>query len=258
MIPRVTAFEFDRQMSKGRTEPFLLVCHDVRGESVEVVTKLKGHPKLHPGGLASELFCAQLAHDMAIDVPPPCIVEITPEFLPIVPESCRHLFKSSLGDNFGSPFWAPGFGLWPDKIDPPAHLLNKMGEILAFDALIQNTDRKADNPNCVLKGDQILLYDHECAFSNLLNIFPVEGWTPQGLSFMHSHVFKHALRNHILDLGRFKTALDSIDESLMLAYSVAIPEDWNGPKVHPAAFTEHLLSVKANFSKFHHSLKGIL
>ena len=33
-----------------------------------------------------------------------------------------------------------------------------------FDAIIQNVDRRSENPNCLVRGDLIRIFDHELAF----------------------------------------------------------------------------------------------
>ncbi len=45
--------------------------------------------------------------------------------------------------------------------------------IFAFDALIQNPDRRYSNQNLLTRGNNIFVYDHELAFSFLEAILPL-------------------------------------------------------------------------------------
>jgi hypothetical protein len=66
-------------------------------------------------------------------------------------------------------------------------------EILAFDAYIDNDDRKPSNPNCLLKGDAFRIIDHELAFRIRQKLFPrPEPWKAgylQRLTGRDGHLF---------------------------------------------------------------------
>src|SRR6185437_5976243 len=68
-------------------------------------------------------------------------------------------------------------------------------DVYAFDALIQNIDRRRQNPNLATQGDEIVLFDHECAFSFLLAIFPSpEPWDLSREAYLAEHVFRVPLQ----------------------------------------------------------------
>lgn len=78
--------------------------------------------------------------------------------------------------------------------------------IFAFDALVQNPDRRFNNQNLLTRGDDIFVFDHEVAFSFLLDILrlPVI-WRPVRfveviLCGGRGIFFRDA--NHILPLSR--------------------------------------------------------
>jgi len=58
----------------------------------------------------------------------------------------------------------------------PGVLVQTAAEVLVFDAIVQNPDRRADNPNCLVRGDEIRIIDHELAFSHGLVIGSVPPW----------------------------------------------------------------------------------
>ncbi len=70
-----------------------------------------------------------------------------------------------------------GFATWPVDHSIPAAMWQTAVDIFAFDALIQNPDRRYSNPNLFTKGDRVYIYDHEMAFSSLLDVLPTpEPW----------------------------------------------------------------------------------
>lgn len=54
-----------------------------------------------------------------------------------------------------------------------------------FDALFDNADRRASNPNLLVKGGQLRAIDHELSFAfTSLIIAPAPPWTTGGLEWM--------------------------------------------------------------------------
>lgn len=51
MIPELSATRFSKVMGSGRTQPCLMVCEDEAGEEVEVVVKLRKHPRILTGAV---------------------------------------------------------------------------------------------------------------------------------------------------------------------------------------------------------------
>lgn len=50
--------------------------------------------------------------------------------------------------------------------------------VLLFDAIIQNPDRRDENPNCLVQGNELRMIDHELAFAHRLILLGV----PRGFS----------------------------------------------------------------------------
>jgi len=79
--------------------------------------------------------------------------------------------RGSVGLNFGTRALSD-VSTWPvDKFIPDA-MWQEAVDIFAFDALIQNPDRRFSNPNLFTRGDSLLIFDHETAFSFLVALFP--------------------------------------------------------------------------------------
>jgi hypothetical protein len=259
MLPEVTAIRFEKVMGSGRTQPCLMVCEDTSGEEVELVVKLRGHPQIAPGGLMAEAMASLLALDLDLPVPPPYQVRIEREFADTVPDaSLREVVLHSQGVNFGSAKWKPGYTIWPRDKRPSREMRQTAMEVFAFDGIIQNPDRRAVNPNCVYLGDDLLLYDHESAFTHFFTILPKPPWEPGGVDFLKDHIFWPALRGETLELDRLQGALEVIDADRINEYLHAIPGEWDGQAVTGEKIRSHLLDSITNFKRIQLQLQATL
>ncbi|WP_206525172.1 HipA family kinase, partial [Mesorhizobium sp. M7A.F.Ca.CA.003.01.2.1] len=137
MLESVTATEFLRPASQGRTAPILLMCEDAAGETVEVFCKLSSGCDAGVSSLSRESIGACLAADLGLPVPRPYWVRLPPEFIESVSdETVRQKLGVSSPVGFGSlrvpnqfAAWAKG-NLITDTMMPDAT------GILIFDAII--------------------------------------------------------------------------------------------------------------------------
>ena len=145
MIQTVQAIQFHRFMGTGRTTPALCGCEDAGGNPAgDFIVKLRGGLERGGTGLAAELIASRLAAYFGIPAPSPVLVFIASDFANSVslayPDKSKRL-AGSIGLNFGSS-QLNDVTTWPvDKA-----ILNAMwptaASIYAFDALIQNPDRR--------------------------------------------------------------------------------------------------------------------
>ena len=133
-------------MSSGRTSPALCGCEDDLGNRVDdYVVKLRGGLDRRESGLVCELVGSRLATYFGIAAPEPALVMIEADFAELVamaePQRADRL-RNSIGLNFGSRQLSDVSG-WPvDKWIPEA-MWQAAVDIFAFDALIQNPDRRS-------------------------------------------------------------------------------------------------------------------
>ena len=230
-MPNLTAVRFEKAMISGRTRPLVLACEEADEEGdgpVEYVVKLRGSIDTGGVGLAAELVASELARFLDLSVPEPAIVEVTEEFARSVPdEASREALRRSLGLNFGSRYLSGGYMTWPKgKLVLPA-LRPVASEIIAFDAFIQNPDRTADRPNLLWKDEELVLFDHELAFSFLYAIGrSAEPWTDSFEGPLRSHVFYLPLKSLLAPLDRFQGAVDALADDRIHAIIQAVPPEW--------------------------------
>lgn len=227
MLDYVDAVRFDRRMNRGRTWPCLIACSHVDGEEIEVIAKFSG-PEMSVSGLAKEAISAMLAADLEIPVPNPLLVRFDDDFIDLVALVDREMgtrLRGSVKIAFGSTKLPPGFIL-PNSSFTDATVRAEAAEIFAFDALIQNPDRKTDNPNCLHNGRSFAIFDHELCF-----VFDTLFWSPPwelgSLDFLkNQHVFYPGLVGRTHDLNRLKDAWRGIPNLRFDEYLHALPIEW--------------------------------
>lgn len=122
-------------------------------------------------------------------------------------------------------------------------------DVFAFDALIQNPDRRDSNPNLLTKGDNICVYDHELAFSFLVDIKPpTTPWKLDGQKYLDSHVFFRKLKSKPIELNDFAVKLASLTEAVLLAIKADVPEAWVNRDI--ARIEAHLRTLREHADEF--------
>lgn len=180
MLKRISPIQFDLAPKQGRTKPSFITCELASGEPIEVVAKFAGGCDLGNVSLAREIIGACLAGDLRLPVPEPFLIEATTEWVDTIPDPERR-GKARRGSliGFGSRLVIGQFDIWkPGNVISDA-MLPAAAAIFTFDGIIQNPDRRSDNPNCLVRGDDLRIFDHELAFSHDLPIFGQQ-WSPLG------------------------------------------------------------------------------
>lgn len=232
-VDSLTAVDFIKPMGNGRTRPVMLGCENAAGDRSEVIVKFRSR-ELTVKAQIAELLAAQLADDLGLDVPRAVVVNVPDGFEAIVPdEELAALVKASQGNNFGSVNIGPGFTTWLTGRSPHGGQRDQAAAIFAFDLLVQNPDRRVENPNLWSRSDRLGVYDHEQAFSSLF--LPIIGGAPKpwitadqttGFDFIKRHVFYTALRGGALDFDGFIERLDGLTDAMLERYGDPVPTEW--------------------------------
>ena len=227
---------------------------------MEFVVKLAAGGDTGIRGLVSEIMATQLANALDLRVPEACLLEITPEFAATVPNpEVAETMKRSIGWNFGSRKLPPGYSV----VAPGRPLLLNFrataAEIFAFDGMIQNPDRRAVNPNCFTNGSELVILDHEMAFSFLAGVlFWRPPWEGGDLSFVREHVFFEALHQTPINFDRLAGAIEALKDDHLNACADAVPPEWPGGKDAAAQILEYLLPMNGHILPTLEAIKTIL
>lgn len=233
MIGHATAVRIDKQAGSGRTRPLLVACETDTGDSVEVVCKLSDGCERGVVNLAHEVVAACLAGELGLPITRPWIVEMPPGLADANPDpslAARLARSSPLA--FGSTRAPPGFAIWPSGHTLSNRLAPTAAKVLFFDAVIENPDRKVANPNCLVRGDEIRIIDHELAFSGHLLLGPFRTpppWKPGGLHHLTTpgaHIFGGRLRGRAIDPASVVDAWFGLSDARLQEYRRAVPGAW--------------------------------
>jgi hypothetical protein len=259
-IKQLLASTFSRPLTSGRTRPAILACEDSNGESAgEFVIKFRGGIDTGVAGLACELLASVLADELGLSTPAPAVVEIdqnTAALIQKIAPALGTIVGNSVGLNFASEVLQSGFSSWPVGKYIPLGLRQAALEVFAFDALIQNPDRKYSNPNLLSNGKELCLIDHELAFSFLYEIASSsDPWelSHRDFDFLKEHVFYRQLKGQKLELERFVGALNGLSDKSLVKMTDQLPSDWKTSAV--TRILDHLKTVRNHSKKFTEQLK---
>jgi len=130
-------------------------------------------------------------------------------------------------------------------------------DIFAFDALIQNPDRRYHNPNLLTKGESLFVYDHELAFSFLDDVLPsTRSWSMASQRWLREHVLYRRLKSQPIDLTGFSQALDGLSDGMLGTMVADIPVEWNNGIV--AGIERHLRVMREHSSEFAEEIRRFL
>ena len=121
-----------------------------------------------------ELFSLLLARQLGLTTVEPVIVNL-PEGLEFGASDYqdhkgvdyRKLITESYGLNFATVHLGSDWKQWLDTKPPKSIPAEDINAAFAFDALVQNTDRRQDNPNLLWRGEELALLDFDKSFSYL-------------------------------------------------------------------------------------------
>jgi hypothetical protein len=258
MIPRLTVTQFERFMTSGRTSPALCGCEDHAGAKVgEYVVKLRG--SIGESGLLNELCAAKLAGHFGLASPEPALIAIEQVLVDLVGttgSSLAERFAGSVGLNFGTRALT-GVSIWPVDKNIPDAMWQGAVDIFAFDAMVQNPDRRFSNPNLFTRGDSLLVFDHETAFSFLAALFPsATPWKLDDQQYLANHVFYRKLKSKPIDLTGFTASLGGLSDALLEGIVADVPPEWNNgnlPKIE-----QHLRTLRNHAGEFAEEVRRFL
>jgi hypothetical protein len=239
-------------MTSGRTNPILCGCSDAAGNAAgEFIVKLLGQPKAGSCGALLEFAASRLAQRFGILIPEAAVIELTQGFARLVADVQPQLaaaLQASVGPNFGSRVIKP-MSIWLVGRMIPDAMLADATKIFAFDALIQNPDRRAENPNLFTQGDNIYVYDHETSFSFLFALSAsLQPWNLEGQDYLQQHVFYSRLKSRELDFAEFRERLRTLTGTVLTRIKNEVPREWM--QGHWERMEAHLSDIQAHADEF--------
>jgi hypothetical protein len=215
----------------------------------EVFLKASGRPELGIEGLANEALAACLAGDLGLPINEPFLVELGPAWVGAVRDpQTRRMLEVSSTMAFASKSAGQGWRIWSGADRITGRRVAAALEIFAFDAFIENDDRRPANPNCLVRGDTFRIIDHELAFRIGQKLFPrPEPWTPgylQRLIKSDGHLFGAGLKGRKLEFEPVERAWSAISDNRLAEYLSTLPSEWTEAGAPMEAAVTHLRTVR--------------
>lgn len=108
-------------------------------------------------------------------------------------------------------------------------MMQTAAEILAFDAFVENVDRREGNPNCFVSGDQLRIFDHELAFPR--GLLGGKPWSVGGMKPLTEppgrHIFHGQLVGQAVDHAAIQAKWATLRDEDIDSYGAAVPIEWN-------------------------------
>lgn len=227
MLKRIEAVQYIQDTASGRTRPVIAVAEDHAGEVVEVVLKFASACDMGTNSLAVEVVAACLAARLGLPIPEPFLVEISPEWRASLPAAVRSRLSDFDTLAFGSKLLYPQWPAWTVANRLTPGMTQVAAEVLAFDGFIENMDRRDGNPNCLVSGDQIRIFDHELAFPR--GLIGPKPWAIGGLqSFTQPghHIFRRELVAKVVDYAIISQKWSGLQDDEIDEYGAAVPAEW--------------------------------
>jgi hypothetical protein len=162
------------------------------------------------------------------------------------------LLRRSAGLNFATEL-VTGAAEWPPGRTLPDTMVSSAARIFAFDAFISNDDRRYNNPNVLVRGDDIFVIDHEAAFS-FVYLIPTarESWVVRDRRSLTDHVFYLQLRKHPIELRAFTARLAELGSAKLEEIINQLPEEWRHDRL--GQISAHLQGVRDHAFEFERQL----
>lgn len=201
-LRQFTAVQFRRPMERGLNRPFLALAQPCEGgERCTVVVKSRAGYADRPDAMLKEMFSLLLARELGLTAPEPVLVELQEGFDWGAADFPDHaeLIRQSLGWNVGTIHLGNDWKPWGKGIAPRSIPDETLESAYAFDAMVQNSDRMADNPNLLWRGGELALLDFDKAFG-FLRVTEQED-KPWRNALNRQTLARHCLHGHLHAVG---------------------------------------------------------
>lgn len=255
-LPIIEAMRPAARLFEGTTAPMGVWGSDREtGERREYVVKLQRSERMSPRSCSFELLGAWMAREVGLFAPEPVEVHISKEFVEQTLRG-RDGFKAayqSIGFNYGS-VYEEGFTTAPaDLMEASENLYEQAKMLYAFDLFIANTDRGHKKPNVASDGEQMLVFDHELAFS-FIHILPMlRNKTPwifddTDTEIYRGHHYFNALRYKNIDFAEQVEKLTCFNQVFWDKAISLMPEPWKNEAL--TDIQQHLSEIIENKGAF--------
>ena len=264
-LPEIEALEAGPILKSGRTRPMMIrgVCLQDHSKG-DFVVKLKGSAHMWESSSLFEILGAFIARELDFYVPEPVVINISAEFVDTMLFSHENysIATKSIGHNFGTSLQI-GFQEVVRGQSLNQELIKQLQNLFAFDVFIGNPDRRIDKPNFLTNGKEIMLYDHELAFSFTQLFSFARNPNPWNIlngdmEWLSKHYCFDYLSGNSHDFSTFADHLSVLDDDFWNKAWTLIPDDWKNKNDHFNVIKEYITKIVANRNHFANELNRVL
>ncbi len=259
VLPIIEALSPHESFESGANKPLLITGVDSNGKKGDYVVKFRGAPRMYEAACMRELLGAFIATQMNIRVVSPVIINISSGFIELLIGTDSWLYANkSLGFNYGSKYIKRYSTILPTQ-DLNNHQLQHAQTIFAFDVASQNPDRTYEKPNMFTDGTEIVIYDHELAFSFVMEILPnPRPWEIRvaDLEWINKHCLLSRIKGKEFDFDDFSRRFDNLDGNFWATARNLIPEEWLSDEFD--RIKQHFTAICNNKDAFIIELKKLM
>ena len=236
-LPIIEALNGIQQFDSGTTQPMLIrgVCTKTGAKS-DYVVKYRNSPRMSVNSSINEIVAAFIARELDLKVVEPAIINVTDLFVETLrgKDGYKHA-SNSIGLNYGSKL-VTGYMEFIRNQKLNENQFAAAQQIFAFDIFISNPDRgPQEKQNLFTDGKNVVIFDHELAFSFLRDIFfknPTP-WiiTENDRNLIKKHFFYNSLRENEHNFDDFVEGFKVIDENFWTITNALIPEEWEHSQI---------------------------
>ena len=259
-LPQLTARQYDNTFRSGANQPGLITARDqLTRQSVNCVVKFRGAERMTTEACARELLAAFIAQEWGIRVVEPVLVDVRPEFVELERGKPHYqLLVNSIGLNVGS-VYIRGYDTIPVYQPLNDVELPQAQHITLFDIFIQNADRRIEKPNLMSNGQELVIYDHELAFSFIQALF--RNPTPYQLrehdrGWIENLFLLHKIKRFPLPETSILQAISRLDNNFWDRAFDLIPSAWRTDQL--TEIRSFLTQIVNNADVFLQSIKPFL
>ncbi|MEP3331660.1 HipA family kinase [Sedimentitalea sp.] len=225
-----------RRAGRGRSRPPLCFAENDGGDQCRIWLKSPDfHPSTPSTSLEREWMATNLAQTLGLPVVPVVPVKLGTEFIDsVLDEELREAMLDSPEFVLGSVHAGDGWRLFDTGSRLPWSSLPLVQEIVAFDCLVENSDRSQSNPNLLRHGDKLAMIDQEEAFSHAVTGEGSGPWGVNGLLNFAAGTAQHSLIPYLVpktrcDFSPVADKWESLPDAAISDYVAQAPDDWDRP-----------------------------
>src|ERR1022692_1768785 len=117
--------------------------------------------------------------------------------------------------------------------------------------------RRIDNPNILIRGDDMFVIDHELAFAFLYLVASrAPSWECRNRRSLRNHVFFYQLRQQPTSFGLFTQRLAELSDTVLDAMIRDLPHQWRHEEL--GRISDHIRAARDNAASFERNLLEML